>query len=273
MCSLMASLLLPANLKPDFSDKERSSSIPSTTRSSKRKKQSMFPVARLFGQAIFEASKLNVKFLGVDEKKHPPNLPRTYTFTHSDITAKLTLAISHSINNSQLQGWANRLYRDEVVAEWRKVKSNMSLHVHCHISGDHFLLDLIAELRYFIFCKELPMVLKAFVHGDENMLNNYPELHEAFVWVYFHSNIPKFNKVECWGRLCEATSHDGCKTPTCEILPEPPCFDKCSCCFPRVSTIPWSHSHGCSHGEEDDNVAIAGGNLLTKYMYTRSKRK
>ncbi|CAD5327634.1 unnamed protein product [Arabidopsis thaliana] len=236
MCSLMASLLLPANLKPDFSDKERSSSIPSTTRSSKRKKQSMFPVARLFGQAIFEASKLNVKFLGVDEKKHPPNLPRTYTFTHSDITAKLTLAISHSINNSQLQGWANRLYRDEVVAEWRKV-------------------------------------LKAFVHGDENMLNNYPELHEAFVWVYFHSNIPKFNKVECWGRLCEATSHDGCKTPTCEILPEPPCFDKCSCCFPRVSTIPWSHSHGCSHGEEDDNVAIAGGNLLTKYMYTRSKRK
>jgi len=105
------------------------------------------------------------------------------------------------------------------------------------------------------------------------MLNNYPELHEAFVWVYFHSNIPKFNKVECWGRLCEATSHDGCKTPTCEILPEPPCFDKCSCCFPTVSTIPWSHSHGCSHGEEDNNVAIAGGNLLTKYMYKRSKRK
>jgi len=47
MCSLMASLLLPANLKPDFSDKERSSSIPSTTRSSKRKKQSMFPVKNL----------------------------------------------------------------------------------------------------------------------------------------------------------------------------------------------------------------------------------
>ncbi|XP_020877716.1 protein STAY-GREEN 1, chloroplastic isoform X2 [Arabidopsis lyrata subsp. lyrata] len=234
MCSLMANLLLPANLRPDFSNKERSSSIPSTTRSSKKKKQSMFPVARLFGQAIFKASKLNVMFLGVDEKKHPSNLPRTYTLTHSDITANLTLAISHSINNSQLQGWGNRLYRDEVVAEWRKV-------------------------------------LKAFVCGDENMLNNYPELQDAFVWVYFHSNIPEFNKVECWGTLCEATSHDGCKSHPCETLPEPPCLDKCSCCFPTVSTIPWSHSHD-SHGEEDDSVAIAGG-LVTKYMYNRIKQK
>lgn len=60
-------------------------------------------VARLFGPAIFESSKLKVLFLGVDEKKHPSTLPRTYTLTHSDITAKLTLAISHSINNSQVK--------------------------------------------------------------------------------------------------------------------------------------------------------------------------
>jgi len=58
--------------------------------------------ARLFGPAIFEASKLKVLFLGVDENKHPGNLPRTYTLTHSDITAKLTLAISQTINNSQV---------------------------------------------------------------------------------------------------------------------------------------------------------------------------
>lgn len=62
----------------------------------------MNKVARLFGPAIFEASKLKVSFLGVDEKKHPSKLPRTYTLTHSDITAKLTLAISHSINISQV---------------------------------------------------------------------------------------------------------------------------------------------------------------------------
>lgn len=148
-------------------------------------------VARLFGPAIFEASKLKVLFLGVDQEKHPGHLPRAYTLTHSDITAKITLAVSQTINRSQvgdppfffffllllrrrrwcswrvfgfcgwwlqLQGWYNRLQRDEVVAEWKKVQGHMSLHVHCHISGGHVLLDFIAKLRYYIFSKELPVV-------------------------------------------------------------------------------------------------------------------
>lgn len=61
-------------------------------------------VARLFGPSIFEASKLKVLFLGgVDEQKHNNEyLPRTYTLTHSDITSRLTLAISQTINNSQV---------------------------------------------------------------------------------------------------------------------------------------------------------------------------
>ncbi|XP_043720942.1 protein STAY-GREEN homolog, chloroplastic-like [Telopea speciosissima] len=99
-------------------------------------------VARLFGPAI----------LGVDKKKHPGNLPRTYMLTHSDITSKLTLATSQSINSAQLQGWYNRLQRDEVVAEWKKVKGKMSLHVHCHISGGHFLLNLIATQILHLLC-------------------------------------------------------------------------------------------------------------------------
>ncbi|KAI3944392.1 hypothetical protein MKW98_006553 [Papaver atlanticum] len=80
----------------------------------------------------------------------------------------------------------------------------MSLHVHCHISGAHFLLDLLARLRFYIFRKELPVVLKAFVHGDGNLFQNYLELEEALVWVYFHSNLQEFNKVECWGPLKDA---------------------------------------------------------------------
>jgi hypothetical protein len=60
----------------------------------------------------------------------------------------------------QFQGWYSKLQRDEVVAEWKKVKGKMSLHVHCHISGGHFLLDLFARFRYFIFYKELPVVIK-----------------------------------------------------------------------------------------------------------------
>ncbi|PUZ71677.1 hypothetical protein GQ55_2G332600 [Panicum hallii var. hallii] len=227
-----------------------------------RRRRYVVPTARLFGPAIFEASKLKVLFLGVDEEsgrqqgqgKQPPVLPRTYTLTHSDVTASLTLAVSHTINRAQLQGWYNRLQRDEVVAEWKKVRGRMSLHVHCHISGGHFLLDLIAGLRYYIFRKELPVVLKAFVHGDGDLFSRHPELEEATVWVYFHSNLPRFNRVECWGPLRDAAAPAGDDgSPAAEagqattMMPvgEWPhrCPQQCDCCFPPHSLIPWPNEH------------------------------
>ncbi|XP_062199399.1 protein STAY-GREEN, chloroplastic-like [Phragmites australis] len=225
-----------------------------------RRRRYVVPTARLFGPAIFEASKLKVLFLGVDEEKekhgHPagkPLLPRTYTLTHSDVTASLTLAVSHTINRAQLQGWYNRLQRDEVVAEWKKVRGRMSLHVHCHISGGHFLLDLIAGLRYYIFRKELPVVLKAFVHGDGDLFSRHPELEEASVWVYFHSNLPRFNRVECWGPLRDAAApaEDDSTAPAAGSeegqMPagEWPrrCPEQCECCFPPHSLIPWPNEH------------------------------
>ncbi|KQJ91169.1 protein STAY-GREEN, chloroplastic [Brachypodium distachyon] len=233
-----------------------------------RRSRRVVPItARLFGPAIFEASKLKVLFLGVDdaEAKHPGKLPRTYTLTHSDVTARLTLAVSHTINAAQLQGWYNRLQRDEVVAEWKKVRGSMSLHVHCHISGGHFLLDLIAGLRYYIFRKELPVVLKAFVHGDGSLFSRHPELEEATVWVYFHSNLPRFNRVECWGPLRDAAAPaddeavgdiptdiaDAAAAATADeqMMPSAAaagdwprrCAGQCDCCFPPDSLIPWPH--------------------------------
>ncbi|XAR70361.1 hypothetical protein NMG60_11027192 [Bertholletia excelsa] len=255
MASLIASPpLLPSESKPSSIPQhqlQRSNSPFLYRRRRLKKHQSLVPVARLFGPAIFEASKLKVLFLGVDEKKHPGKLPRTYTLTHSDITSKLTLAISPTINNSQLQGWYNKLQRDEVVAEWKKIKEKMSLHVHCHISGGHFLLDLCARLRYFIFCKELPVVLKAFVHGDGYLFSNHPELEEALVWVYFHSNTAEFNKVECWGPLKDATgTHQGDRkeVPSSHWEVPEPCPEDCTCCFPPMSLIPWSQGLGGYRG-------------------------
>ncbi|BFG31593.1 hypothetical protein CerSpe_178670 [Prunus speciosa] len=245
-----ASSVLTSDFKPSLSLSDHRGSLLHCTKIPKKRNRAMVPVARLFGPSIFEASKLKVLFLGVDEQKHPGKLPRTYTLTHSDITSKLTLAISQTIDNSQLQGWYNKLQRDEVVAEWKKVKDKMSLHVHCHISGGHFLLDLFARLRYFIFCKELPVVLKAFVHGDGNLFSNYPELQEASVWVYFHSSIPEFNKVECWGPLSDAAApyrsrsggalegNEKETSPSNRDLPEP-CQEECNCCFPLLSLVPW----------------------------------
>lgn len=271
MGTMAAALLIPS--KSPFIEEKQAFIMPRTRRRS-RKNQSIFPVARLFGPAIFEASKLKVLFLGA-EKKHPGKYPRTYTLTHSDITSKLTLAISQTINNSQLQGWYNKLQRDEVVAEWKKIKGKMSLHVHCHISGGHFLLDLFSRLRYYIFCKELPVVLKAFVHGDGDLFSNYPELQEALVWVYFHSNIPEFNKVECWGPLRDASApsggaHDVTNNGTLLQSNDngsgfntlQPCPEDCSCCFPPMSLIPWP-----KHAQVVDGVDASSESLDASKTY------
>lgn len=211
-------------------------------------------VARLFGPAIFEASKLKVLFLGDGKDEHPDQLPRAYTLTHSDITAKLTLAVSQTINKAQIQGWYSRLQRDEVLAEWRKSQGCMSLHVHCHISGGHWLQDAIARLRFYIFRKELPVVLEAFRHGDQNLLAIHPELEEALVWVYFHSNVKEFNLLECWGPLRSAamgeseTTKKAIHNAMAEIEQEARpkqkwkrpvrCPNPCDCCFPPRSVIP-----------------------------------
>ncbi|XP_051119737.1 protein STAY-GREEN homolog, chloroplastic [Andrographis paniculata] len=262
MGTIGAALLLPTKLKPER-DREKDPYLRRTRRRrcnsnnyiirTRNQPQTLTVAARLFGPAIFEASKLKVLFLGVDEKKHPGKLPRTYTLTHSDITSKLTLAISQTINNSQLQGWYNRLQRDEVVAEWKKIKGMMSLHVHCHISGGHPLLDFFANLRYFIFCKELPVVLKAFVHGDGNLLSNYPELQDALVWVYFHSSIPHFNKVQCWGPL---RAPSAAAVDVAGDTPQP-CAEDCNCCFPPMSSVPdWPQFGSPAPPQENEGLDL-----------------
>eukprot|EP00246_Nothoceros_aenigmaticus_P004068 TRINITY_DN1538_c0_g1_i1.p1 TRINITY_DN1538_c0_g1~~TRINITY_DN1538_c0_g1_i1.p1 ORF type:complete len:327 (+),score=20.02 TRINITY_DN1538_c0_g1_i1:139-1119(+) len=219
-------------------------------------RSSGFPVveARLFGPTIFEASKLRVLFLGLDRQQHPERTPRTYTLTHSDITAKLTLAISRETNKAQFMGWYSKLQRDEVVAEWKKVKGHMAFHVHCHISGSYFLHTIIAKLRYYIFRKELPVVLAAFLHGDRDLFDKYPDLKNALVWVYFHSTLREYNQLECWGPLFEAvkrvkksaveTIHQAFediateKTWPQRLWPRPMCSYPCDCCSRHGSLIP-----------------------------------
>lgn len=153
----------------------------------------------------FEASKLKVVFMGEEIEKQPLCIiPRAYTLTHCDFTANLTLAISNNITNDMLREWQTTLQRDDVVAEWRRVNDEMSLHVHCYVSGANPFQELAAEFRYYVFSKELPLVLKAVVYGDSALFSEHPDLMESVVWVYFHSKSHDYNKVECWGPLKDA---------------------------------------------------------------------
>ncbi|KAL6651684.1 hypothetical protein ACP70R_010609 [Stipagrostis hirtigluma subsp. patula] len=165
--------------------------------------------AKLLGPpTTFNAAKLKVEFAGEElmrrSKKQP--FPRAYTLTHCDFTANLTLAVTGSITSEQLRSWQSTLQRDDVVAEWKEMATGeMTLHVHCYVSGANLLQELAAGFRYYVFSKELPLVLKAVVHGDAVLFAERPELMEANVWVHFHSNSRKYNRIECWGPLKDAT--------------------------------------------------------------------
>ncbi|BBM98905.1 magnesium dechelatase [Marchantia polymorpha subsp. ruderalis] len=227
--------------------------------------------SRLFGPAIFEASKLRVLFLGKEDDKGHLQQPRIYTLTHSDVTAKITLAVAQEINKAQLMGWYSQLQRDEVLAEWRRTKGEMTLHVHCHISGGNWLHDIIAKLRFYIFRKELPVVLEAFMHGDRDLFSKHPELQSAPVWVYFHSNMEEYNRMEFWGPLSEATKgaselqkeaiHQALdeivKNEKKQQFPKPTCSVQCECCSRHAAVIPIPESfrmHARSHEHRERGV-------------------
>ncbi|GFQ01646.1 protein stay-green like chloroplastic [Phtheirospermum japonicum] len=162
----------------------------------------VFQAARLLGPpARFEDSKLKVLFLG-DQIGTPTKIvPRTYTLSHCDFTANLTLTISNIIPRDQLNGWYNK---DDVVAEWTQVNGDLFLNVHCYVSGPNALSAMAAEFRYHIFSKELPLVLEAVLYGDSDLFGAHQELMDALVRVYFHSSFKKYNRMECWGPLKDA---------------------------------------------------------------------
>ncbi|XP_047058825.1 protein STAY-GREEN LIKE, chloroplastic-like isoform X1 [Lolium rigidum] len=157
----------------------------------------------------FDAEKLTVQFARQDHHLRPA-FPRAYTLSHCDFTANLTLAVSEIITIDQLRRWSP----DDVFAEWKQMTScsggvgEMTLHLHCLVSGRNPLQGLAAGFRYYVFSKELPLVLKAVVHGDAALFAGRPELMDAQVWVNFHSASTKYNRIECWGPLREAAERN-----------------------------------------------------------------
>lgn len=153
------------------------------------------------------------------EKHAPSTIHRAYTLTHCDFTANLTLSVSNNIHikmvsqslaishesdntllqllrytiittmtcesliRSQLLDWQTRLHKDDVVAEWKKVNEEISLHVHCFVSGTSLLQDLAAEFRYHIFSKELPLVSLRDGHQSLNLNLSPCQITELSIWI------------------------------------------------------------------------------------------
>jgi hypothetical protein len=124
----------------------------------------LLQAAKILGPpTTFNAAKLKVEFAG--EELRPP-FPRAYTLTHCDLTANLTLGV---MSSEQLR--KSTLQRDDVVAEWKETAGEMTLQVHCFVSGANLLQELAAGFRYYVFSKELPLV-RAFQLTNFNLIDS-----------------------------------------------------------------------------------------------------
>lgn len=138
----------------------------------------------------FNPDKLYVEYKdGVTEYKPVNN--RKYTLTHSDQTAELFLTIGLEYDYDKFGN-----LRDEVLAEWRADDYYPFLYVYVYINGQS---GSEPDMRNEIFRRELPLALQAILYGDRTLLDNYPDLKNSPVWVYFDSENPYLNKFENWG--------------------------------------------------------------------------
>lgn len=124
-------------------------------------------------------------------------MPRRYTLIHSDSTGDLFLTINCEYDETQISKLYTRFMRDEVLAEWIEQDNQYELHIYVHVSGG-FVFGW-AKLRARIFKFHMPLVLKALIYGDKELLDIYPMLKNASIFVHFSSKKKKYNKVEDYG--------------------------------------------------------------------------
>lgn len=147
--------------------------------------------------AFLSIQNLHVKYLSHTNSKEPIN-KRRYTLTHSDFSGKLFLSIGPKYDKKAISGLYTRLMRDEVLAQWLKKENNYSLHVYLYVSGG-FIFGR-AGWRDNIFRSHLPLVLKSICQGDQEFIQNHPNLRNSPILVHFNSSNKKYNKIEEWGK-------------------------------------------------------------------------
>ncbi|AAK81346.1 hypothetical protein HGI32_16465 [Clostridium acetobutylicum] len=144
---------------------------------------------------ILNPQKLSVDF-GNGITATEPIIPRRYTLTHSDITAKLFLNIGLTYAYNKMT-----TMRDEVLGEWVKKSQDYSYQVFLHVDGR--LGPKTTAIRNKIFRRELPLALEAIRYGDKRFFNAHPYLDNAPITVFFISTNPNFNKIENWGTFSD----------------------------------------------------------------------
>ncbi len=125
-----------------------------------------------------------------------PIIPRRYTLTHSDETGELFLSLGAEYDYSKVNPM-----RDEVLGEWRYDGEQYLFFGKVYVNGEFGPIQ--AGIRNRIFKRELPLALEAIRYGDREFFNAHPALKNAYIYIYFESSYPRYDRVEYWGTFQE----------------------------------------------------------------------
>lgn len=162
------------------------------------------PVGRmLFSPPPFDPEKVTLSYTFKTAADCSGSLfPRFYTLTHNDITGQLFLTVGSEYNKEQLSPLYVKFLRDEVIATWK----GRELHVFCFVSGDGHWWLAPANLREYIFRREMPLVLDTLRYADKELIEKFPEANHFPVYVHFcgahegNGVLSKaHNRTEFWG--------------------------------------------------------------------------
>lgn len=143
--------------------------------------------------AKLDPEKLSVTFVPPITPTEPIRF-RKYTLTHSDTTGNLFLTIGPQFDFIKI----NLMSRDEVLAQWGLINPGQYiLQAFVYVGNTN---PQIAQTRYNIFKRELPLALEAIVYGDREFFNANPELLNAPISVRFMSAYPQFNRTEFYNK-------------------------------------------------------------------------
>ena len=91
--------------------------------------------------------------------------------------------------------------RDEVLGEWSVMEEGLQYNVYLHVGGEP--KEVVSDMRYNIFQRELPLALEAIRYGDRIFFQIHPELDQRPIIVFFLFDNPEDNKMENWGSFSD----------------------------------------------------------------------
>jgi len=115
---------------------------------------------------------------------------RTYTLTHSDITAQLFLYVGDAYAEDAID-----TMRDEVRLQWQQTQAGPVL------LGSVYVGD--SAIRQEIFMEEMPLALQAVRQADRFLFEQHPDLNESPVYIHFQSANPAYDATYDWGKIGE----------------------------------------------------------------------